>query len=140
VRKYVIAGLAVLAVALLGAFVWPGHVLGRGSSVPAAEASIYRAGRPVPAGATATARSLVSGTQAQQRAALSPALAAVLPRGMLFPAGSTLKLDAGTWHQVGDYANAAGTLSEPGASARPVEIGFIRAGSRWLVTFEEPLE
>ena len=79
------------------------------------------------------------GWSAEQRAALSPSLAASLPQGTLFPAGSTVTLDGDSWHQAGDYANATGDLSEPGVSAQSVEIGFISTGGQWLVTFEEPL-
>lgn len=136
-RKYFIAGFVVLAVVLVAVLVWPGHLFGGGSSVPAAEAEAYAPGRPVPA--AATARRLVSGTPAQQRAALSSSMAAVLPQGTLFPAGSTVTLDSDGWHQAGDYANALGTLSEPGVSVQPVEIGFVGVGGQWLVTFEEPL-
>jgi hypothetical protein len=51
-------------------------------------------GQPVPAAATATVKRLVSGSEAQQWAALSPGLAAVLPTGAVFPAGSALALDS----------------------------------------------
>ena len=94
-------------------------------------------GLPVPAAAVATVKQLVSGNEAQQRAALWPNLAAVLPAGAVFPAGSALALDSDSWHQSGSYANATGMLSEPGKSPRLVEIGFIRSGGSWLVTFEE---
>jgi hypothetical protein len=145
VRKYFIAGFVVLAVVLVAVLVWPGHLLRGGSpAIPAAaihvaQAGVYAPGRPVPATAAATAQRLVSGTAAEQRAALSPSLAASLPQGTLFPAGSTVTLDGDSWHQAGDYANATGNLSEPGASAQLVEIGFISTGGQWLVTFEEPL-
>jgi hypothetical protein len=119
VRKYFLAGFVVLAVALVALLVWPGHLLRGGSSIPAAKAGVYEPGRAIPVMAAATAQRLVSGTTAEQRAALSPSLAASLPQGTLFPARST--------------------LSEPGVSAQSVEIGFISTGGRWLVTFEEPL-
>jgi hypothetical protein len=139
-RKYLFAGFAVLAVILVAALIWPGHLLRSSSSgAPAADASVYAPGRAVPAAAAATTKKLVSGTAAEQRAALSPSLAATLPQGTLFPAGSTVVLDNGSWHQAGDYANATGELSEPGVSAQPVEIGFMSTGGQWLVTFEEPL-
>jgi hypothetical protein len=139
-RTYLFAGFAVLAVILVAVLVWPGHLLRSGSSAaPAADASGYAPGHAVPAAAAATAQKLVGGTAAGQRAALSPSLAASLPPGTLFPAGSTVTLDGDSWHQAGDYANATGELSEPGASAQSVEIGFMSTGGQWLVTFEEPL-
>lgn len=139
VRKYFFAGFVVFAVVLIAVFVWPGHLLRGGSSAPAAEAGIYAPGQAVPAVAAATAQKLVSGTTAEQRAALSPSLAASLPQGTLFPAGSALTLDSDSWHQAGGYANATGTLSEPGVSAHSVEIGFMSSNGTWLVTFEESL-
>jgi hypothetical protein len=140
VRKYLFVGFVVFAVVLVAVFIWPGHLFRSGSSaIPAVQAGVYAPGRPVPAAAAATAQRLVSGTAAEQRAALSPSLAASLPQGTLFPAGSTLTLDGDSWHQAGDYANATGNLSEPGASTQSVEIGFINTGGQWRVTFEEPL-
>jgi hypothetical protein len=141
VPKYLIAGLVVLAVVLVAAFAWPWHLLRGGSPgvIPAADTKMYGPGRPVPAAAAATAQRLASGTPAEQRATLSSSLAAVLPQGTLFPAGSAIKLYSDGWHQAGDYANALGVLTEPGVGAQPVEIGFIKSGDRWLVTFEEPL-
>jgi hypothetical protein len=139
-RKYILVGIAIVIVVfgVVGVF----HLIGGTASSTARSAAyeaVYRPGRPVPAMAAATARDLVSGTQAEQRAALSAALAAVLPQGTLFPAGSTITLDADSWQQAGGYANATGTLSEPGRSAQLVQIGFISSNGTWLVTFEEPL-
>jgi len=139
-RKYILLGLAIVIIAFGAIGVL--HLIGGTSSSTAQSAAydaVYRPGRPVPATAAATARDLVSGTEAEQRAALSPTLAAALPHGTLFPAGSTITLNADSWHQAGGYANATGTLFEPGASAHPVEIGFISSNGTWLVTFEEPL-
>jgi len=139
-RKYLLVGavIVVIAVGAIGVL----HLIGGAPAMVAPGAAyraVYGTGRPVPATAATTARDLVTGTEAQQRAALSPALAAVLPQGSLFPAGSTIALNANSWHQAGGYANATGTLSEPGASAQSVEIGFISSNGTWLVTFEEPL-
>jgi hypothetical protein len=139
-RKYILVGLAIVIIAFGAIGVL--HLIGGTSSSTtqsAAYKAVYHPGRPVPPTAAATARDLVGGTEAEQRAALSPALAAVLPHGTLFPAGSTITVNAHSWQQAGGYANATGTLSEPGASAQPVEIGFIRSNGTWLVTFEEPL-
>jgi hypothetical protein len=139
-RKYILVGLAIVIIAFgaIGVF----HLIGGTPSSTARSAAykaVYHPGRPVPATAAATARDLVSGTGAEQRAALSPTLAAVLPHGTLFPAGSTITLNADSWQEAGGYANATGTLSGPGASAQQVEIGFISSNGTWFVTFEEPL-
>jgi hypothetical protein len=142
VRKYLLIGLAVIAVVAVGVLQLRWHLLGGGSTATAgraAYANLYRPGRPVPAAAAATARKLVTGTAAEQRAALSPALAAVLPAGAMFPPGSTISLGSDSWEQAGQYANVTGELTEPGSAAAPVAIGFVEAGGGWLVTFEEPL-
>lgn len=138
-RRYLLIGLVIVIIAV-GA-VGVVHLISGSSATaqPAALGSLYRPGQSVPPAAAATARDLVTGTETEQRAALSPSLAAVLPHGVLFPAGSTIALDENSWHQAGGYANAIGTLSEPGASAQPVEIGFASSNGTWLVTFEESL-
>jgi hypothetical protein len=149
-RRMILIG-AVLAVVLTvsALLVWPWHLL-RGTAAPAAPAPrasanatsaagvVYSPGGPLPAAALATCRQLVSGTAAQQRSALAPALAAALPAGPLLPAGSSLTMIDGSWHVANGYANAAGTLQEPGEAARQVRIGFAQQPSgAWLVTFEE---
>ncbi len=91
------------------------------------------AGGNIPAGARASVRLLVS---AGGRRALTPELNAFLPQGQLFPAGTTFTATAGTWHQVGAYANVTGMLRVPGKSAVKAEIGLVRRAGRWLVTFE----
>jgi len=90
----------------------------------------------VPAGARNAAKQLVTGTPDQQRAVITPELAAVLPTGTLFPTGSSLTLDTTGWHQAGNYANATGMLHLPGQAPQRVEIGFAQRSGSWLVTFE----
>jgi len=137
VRRYLAVGFVVLVVVLAALLVWPGHLLRSSSSVHVTEPDIYRHGQLVPAGAAATVQRLVSGSEAEQRAALDPDLADSLPVGVLFPAGSVIALDSGSWEQAGQYANATGLLSVPGSAAKPVEIGFVDSAGTWLVTFEE---
>jgi hypothetical protein len=132
-RKSLIAVMALLVIVVIAGATVVYGLLARGGTSGAAAV----AGKPVPASAAAAAKRLVSGIEADQRAALSPGLAAVLPAGAVFPPGSMLDLDSGSWRQSGNYANATGTLSEPGGGTQPVEIGFIRSGGDWLVTFEE---
>jgi hypothetical protein len=103
----------------------------------------FAPGGPVPAAAADAVRQLLSGTPAQQRAVLTTDLASALPQsGTLFPAGSTLTLDENSWRQTDGYANARGSLSEPGSAAVQVEVGFMAGqapAGAWLVTFEAQL-
>jgi hypothetical protein len=87
----------------------------------------------VPPGAVSTARMLVS---ASGRETLTPELSSVLPPGRLFPPGTTFTVDPGSWLQSGAYAKVTGTLRVPGKKAEQAEIGLVRRGGRWLVTFE----
>ena len=72
----------------------------------------------------------------QGRKALAPALAAVIPAGRPFPAGTTFTALPGSWQRTGSYANITGTLREPGQAPVRAEIGLMQQGGRWLVTFE----
>lgn len=67
---------------------------------------------------------------------MTPELNIALAPGRLFPAGTTFTVQPGTWNQAGAYANVTGTLRVPGKPAASTEIGLVRRGSRWLVTFE----
>jgi hypothetical protein len=131
-RKSLFTVIGVLVIVVITGTLIAYGLLAHGGTSGAAVA----AGKPVPASAAATAKRLVNGSEAEQRGALSPSLAAVLPAGVLFPPGSMLALDFGSWRQSGSYANATGMLSEPGGGSQPVEIGFVRSGGGWLVTFE----
>lgn len=107
-------------------------------STPTPGAGGYLPGAAVPAGALATCQRFVSASPAGQRHALVAALAARLPAGALFPAGTTLAMDPLSWHQAGKFANATGTLTVPGRAAQHVEIGFVeQATGTWLIAFEE---
>lgn len=92
-----------------------------------------RTDRNIPASAQATVRLLVS---AHGRQVLTPALNTFLPKGQLFPAGTTFTARPGSWHQAGAYANVSGTLRGPGTSPAEVEIGLVHRRGHWLVTFE----
>lgn len=109
-----------------------------GAEAPPAT-SRERAAGGAPTGAIAAVRQLTTGASAtEQRAALAPALAAELPPGQPFPAGTSFNPLAGSWAQSGDYAHLTGTLREPGAAPVQVEVGLMLSGGQWLVTFEEP--
>lgn len=146
-RPIAAVGIAVLVVAAVGLLVWPGHLLRHTTSgvavaavstgrQPGQQQAVVRPGVAVPAAALDTARNLVTGTPDQQRAAVAPELASVLPSGTLFPSGAALTLDATGWHQAGAYANATGTLRLPGHAPQRVELGFTQQSGSWLVTFE----
>jgi hypothetical protein len=91
------------------------------------------AGGDIPASALTSVRLLVS---AQGHQALTPELDASLPKGKLFPAGTTFSPAPGSWHQAGAYANVSGLLRVPGQAPGTAEIGLINRKGRWLVTFE----
>jgi hypothetical protein len=145
-----------VVVAAVGVFVWPGHVLSAktvASTAPAAKtasaptpttgaspaaAVSYSPGTALPAAVPAVCARLVAATAAEQRSALTPQLAATLPAGPMFPAGTSLTMQPDSWHQAGDFANAFGELTEPGQPATQVQIGFaLQASGGWLVDFEE---
>lgn len=139
-------GLAALAVAAVALLVWPGHLLGgAAAAVPVAAATlpgdlVIGPGSPVPTGAASATTTLVEGSAAQQRAELTPIAASVLATGgAMFPPGSTVNLDAGSWEQTGTYANATATLDEPGGKSSRIEIGYALVSGSWLVVFEGPL-
>ncbi len=87
----------------------------------------------IPASAQVPIRLLVS---AHGRQALAPELNAFLPKGKLFPTGTTFTARPGSWHQAGGYANVSGVLRVPGKSPINAEIGLVKRTGRWLVTFE----
>lgn len=119
----------VLAAAAVAGVLLLGH--SRHPTSAAHEASHRR--RPAPAGALSAVKLLVSD---QGRKALAPALAAVIPPGRPFPAGTTFSALPGSWQRTGVYANITGMLREPGHAPVRAEIGLVKRGGRWLVTFE----
>jgi hypothetical protein len=131
-----VAGLAVAAFVF-----YARHGLSAAAVRPAASKLATPAtGGSAPAGALATVRQLASGTSATaQRAALTPELAAQLPAGRLFPAGTVFAPDAGSWAQSGGYAHLTGLLTVPGQAPSRVEVGLMLRGTQWLVTFEGQL-
>lgn len=105
-------------------------VLYRGTT---ARAGSSTTGGDIPSSALASVRLLVS---PHGRQALTPELDVFLPKGQLFPAGTTFTAASGSWHQAGAYANVTGVLRVPGQAPAAAEIGLIHRGGRWLVTFE----
>jgi hypothetical protein len=126
---------AVLAAAVAGVLAWRSAA---GSAQLAASTSATGSARkPVPPGALSTVRLLVS---AAGRRALTPELNSATVAGPLFPAGTSFAAQPDSWHQLGAFANLTGTLRVPGHSPARVEVGLIRRGARWLVTFESAEE
>jgi hypothetical protein len=134
-RTRVVAAIGAVAVlAVAGVLGW--HFSAR-SPQRAVNSSATHAspGRSVPPGAVSTVRLLVSATG---RRALTPELGAVTGPGRLFPARTTFAAQPGSWHRAGAYANVHGTLRVPGHAPVRVEVGLVRRGTQWLVTFEGP--
>jgi hypothetical protein len=122
---------AVVVLALAGVLLW--HAL-RGPASPAGASTTSAGARdPIPAAAAAAVQLLVSATG---HTALTPGLGASVGRGRLFPAGTTFTVQPGSWQQTGAYANLTGTVRVPGRAPDLAEVGLVRRGSRWLVTFE----
>ena len=160
-RRLVIGACAAIAVLAVALFIWPLRLLSHGAASPVISRAATHSpvavalspsppasssatldlspGEPVPADGAATCQRLVTGTPQEQRAALTPQLAAMLPAGPLFPSGAMLALDATGWHRSGDYANATGTVRHADGSSQRVEIGLSHHSGSWLVTFEEEL-
>ncbi|MGH3395918.1 MAG: hypothetical protein ACRDPO_14650 [Streptosporangiaceae bacterium] len=134
-RTRVAAAIGVVAaLAVAGALGWHYYVRPPQRAVNTS-ATHARPGRSVPPGAVSAVRRLVSATGRQ---ALTPELSAVTGTGRLFPAGTTFTAQPGSWHQAGAYANVHGTLRVPSRAPVRVEVGLVRRGARWLVTFESP--
>jgi hypothetical protein len=121
-RRFLVAAgaIAVLAIAAIVIVVLRG-----GSSAST--------GRNIPVRAQTALRLLLSAGGHQ---ALTPELNALLPKGRLFPAGTTFTAKSGSWRQAGNYANVRGVLRVPDTSPADAEIGLVQRHGRWLVTFE----
>jgi hypothetical protein len=123
----------VVAAAVAGVLAWRAATAS-GQRSASADAASIRAGKPVPPGALATVRLLVSAAGHQ---ALTPELNSATEPGPLFPAGTRFTPQRDSWHQAGAFANLAGTLRVSGHSPARIEVGLVRRGARWLVTFED---
>jgi len=152
-RAVILGGVSAAVILIAGVtwVLWPDHpsssrskAAGKptsASSRPGASAPpvSYPPGTAIPAAALQTTQLLVSTNAGQQRSALAPELAATATAsGGLFPAGSTLTMAKNSWHASGAYADAYGTLTEPGKPPVEVVLGFAQQSTgAWLVTFEE---
>jgi hypothetical protein len=93
------------------------------------------AGTPPPAAVTA-----VTGLTSRNSAALSAALAAGYPvsAGDVAPAGTTIRVQPGTWEQKGDYATVRAVVTLPGRAPLAETIYFAQEEGRWRVLFADP--
>jgi hypothetical protein len=134
----ILAATAVVAIVVFEVVLFVRHGSADGTAHAATRTSVAKkesateAGA-VPSQAAATVQLLVS---ARGRMALTPELNASLPRGRMFPAGTTFTVKQGSWHQAGAYANVSGTLQMPGRAPELAEVGLIHRHGLWLVTFE----
>jgi hypothetical protein len=136
------------AVAVLGALTlahWPAGLFGgpaRGASAGrrypagAAPASTGPTGASAPAGAMAA----VTGLASRNPAALRAALAAGYPlsAGDLAPAGTSIRVQPGTWEQRGDYATVRAVVTLPGHAPLAETVYLAREEGRWRVLFADP--
>jgi hypothetical protein len=130
-RRHRLLAAFIAAVAVLGALAvagwvahWPSGVFGgstRGASAPA------------------DAVTAVTGLTARNTAALRAALAADYPvnAGDLAPAGTSIRVQPGTWQQQGGYATVQAVATLPGRAPLAETIYFARKGGRWLVLFAD---
>jgi len=144
-RTVALVAVSAVAVVIAAVLLFAGirHVLAGRRTITSASlrtdpAQLANTGGSAPAVAVATVRELTSGADAAaQRAAVTPELAALLPTGRLFPAGTSFIPQPDSWARTGAYAHLTGTLREPGAAATSVEVGLVLRGAKWMVTFEE---
>lgn len=106
---------------------------GRGSSSTTAVPK----GDAAPGAAFEVARRLVSPDPGVRQSAFTHEASDLVTSGRLFPSGTKLVLDHGSWLVSGAFANAAATVTEPGKEAQVFEIGFMKTVSGWRVTFVE---
>ena len=121
----------ILAVAVLGALAvagwlahWPSDVFGGSAS----------------ASAPADAVIVVTDLTARNPATLRAALATGYPvkAGDVAPAGTSIRVQPGTWRQQGDYAIVQAVVTLPGRAPLTETVYLVRREGRWLVLFADP--
>jgi len=131
-RRHRLLAALILAVAVLGALAaagwlahWPSDVFGS----PPHDVS-------TPADAATAVTDLTSRNPATVRAAL----AADYPvnAGNVAPAGTSIRVQPGTWRQHGDYATVHAVVTLPGRTPLAETVYFIREERRWHVLFADP--
>jgi hypothetical protein len=131
-RRHRLMAAFILAVAVLGALVaagwlahWPPGVFGgaaRGVSAPA------------------DAVTAVTDLASRNPAALRAALVAGYPvnAGDLAPAGTSIRVQPGTWRQQGNYATVQAVVTLPGRAPLAETVYFFLEEGRWRVLFADP--
>jgi hypothetical protein len=151
-RRYRLAAVFISAVAVLGGLVlagwlahWPsgvfgGSARGLGAGRETASSAVSASTRPPGASAPADAVAAVTGLTSRNPAALSAALAAGYPvsAGDVAPAGTTIRVQPGTWEQRGDYATVRAVETLPGRPPLAETVYFVREEGRWRVLFADP--
>jgi hypothetical protein len=157
-RSYRLVVVFVSAVAVLGGLVvacwlahWPSGVFGgsaRSFSVGGATASSAASARSGPTNANsppnadgpADALAAVTGLASRNPAVLSAALAAGYPvtGSDVAPAGTTIRVQPGTWQQRGDYATVRAVVTLPGRAPLSETVYLVRGEGRWRVLFADP--
>ena len=123
---------------------WPSGVFGgsaRSVSVGGATASSVASASTGPTSASAPADALaaVNGLTSRNPAVLSAALAAGYPvsAGDVAPAGTTIRVQPGTWQQRGNYATVRAVVTLPGRAPLSETVYFVRGEGRWRVLFAD---
>jgi membrane-associated phospholipid phosphatase len=130
-RRHHLAAAFILAVAVLGALAvagwlahWPSDVFGGSASASA------------PAGAVTSVTDLTARNPATLRAALVTGYP--IKAGDVAPAGTSIRVQPGTWRQQGDYAIVQAVLTLPGRAPLTETVYLVREEGRWLVLFADP--
>jgi hypothetical protein len=151
-RRHRLLAAFISAVAVLGALTlagwlahWPaglfgGPARGVGAGGAAASGAAPASTGPTGAGAPAGAVAAVTGLASRNPAALRAALAAGYPlsAGDLAPAGTSIRVQPGTWEQRGDYATVRAVVTLPGRARLAETVYFAREEGRWRVLFADP--
>jgi len=103
---------------------WPSDVFGGSAS----------------ASAPADAVIVVTDLTARNPATLRAALATGYPvkAGDVAPAGTSIRVQPGTWRQQGDYAIVQAVVTLPGRAPLTETVYLVRREGRWLVLFADP--
>lgn len=130
-RRHRLVAAFISAAAVLGALAvagrlahWPSGVFGGSASVSA------------PADAVTAVTDLTSRSPATLRAALVAGYP--VKAGDVAPAGTSIRVQPGTWRQQGDYAIMQAIVTLPGRTPLTETVYLVRKEGRWLVLFADP--
>jgi hypothetical protein len=139
-RRHRLLAAFISAVAVLGALTLAGWLAHWPAGLFGGPARGVGAGGAAGAGAPAGAVAAVTGLASRNPAALRAALAAGYPlsAGDLAPAGTSIRVQPGTWEQRGDYATVRAVVTLPGRARLAETVYFAREEGRWRVLFADP--